>query len=57
MNKQAFYNSIRASLFSGRLTSKQVEGINFKLDAFDRLKITDDRWKAYMLTSGEQTSI
>ncbi len=51
MNKQAFYNSIRASLFNGRLTPKQVEGINFKLDAFDRLKITDDRWRAYMLAT------
>ena len=51
MNKQAFYNSIRASLFNGRLTSKQVEGINFKLDAFDRLKITDDRWRAYILAT------
>lgn len=51
MNKQAFYNSIRASLFNGRLTSKQVEGINLKLDAFDRLKITDDRWRAYMLAT------
>ena len=51
MNKQAFYNSIRTSLFNGRLTPKQVEGISFKLDAFDRLKITDDRWRAYMLAT------
>lgn len=51
MNKQAFYNSIRASLFNGRLTPKQVEGINFKLDAFDRAGITDDRWRAYMLAT------
>lgn len=57
MNKQAFYNSIKTSLFKGRLTSKQVEGINFKLDAFDRLKITDDRWRAYMLaTSYHETA-
>lgn len=51
MNRQAFYNSIRTSLFNGRLTSKQVEGINSKLDAFDRAGITDDRWRAYMLAT------
>lgn len=57
MNRQTFYNSIRASLFNGRLTLKQVKGINFKLDAFDRLKITDDRWRAYMLaTSYHETA-
>lgn len=57
MNRQAFYNSIRASLFNGRLTAKQVEGINFKLDAFDKAGITDDRWRAYMLaTSYHETA-
>lgn len=57
MNYNVFYNSIRASLFNGRLTSRQVEGINFKLDAFDKAGITDNRWKAYMLaTSYHETA-
>lgn len=57
MNRQIFFNEIRSSLFSGRLTQSQVEGINFKLDAFDRINITDDRWKAYMLaTSYHETA-
>lgn len=57
MNYNVFYNSIRASLFNGRLTQKQVEGINFKLDAFNQSGIRDNRWKAYMLaTSYHETA-
>lgn len=57
MNRQIFFNEIRSSLFSGRLTQSQVDGINFKLDAFDRINITDDRWRAYMLaTSYHETA-
>ena len=57
IDKDYFFSSIRTSLFSGRLTPKQVEGINFKLDAFDKAGITDNRWKAYMLaTSYHETA-
>ena len=56
MNRQAFYNEIRGSLF-GRLTQSQVDGINFKLDAFDKAGIKDNRWRAYMLaTSYHETA-
>lgn len=57
MNSTAFFNSIKASLFNGRLTQKQVEGINFKLEAFNQSGIRDNRWKAYMLaTSYHETA-
>lgn len=57
MNKDRFYDEIRASLFNGRLSQSQVDGINAKLDAFDRFGIRDDRWRAYMLaTSYHETA-
>lgn len=57
MNRQVFFNEIRSSLFSGRLTKSQVDGINFKLDAFDKAGIKDSRWRAYMLaTSYHETA-
>lgn len=46
-----FFNSIRQSLFNGRLTQSQVDGINFKLAAFRSNRITDLRWQAYMLAT------
>ena len=57
MNSTAFFNSIKASLFNGRLNQAQVNGINFKLDAFNQSGIRDNRWKAYMLaTSYHETA-
>lgn len=57
MNRSKFFNEIRTSLFNGRLSQSQVDGINFKLDAFDDFRICDDRWKAYMLaTSYHETA-
>lgn len=39
------------------MTQSQIDGVNFKLDAFDRAGITDDRWRAYMLaTSYHETA-
>lgn len=57
MDRDGFFDEIRASLFQGRLSQSQVDGINAKLDAFDRFGIRDDRWKAYMLaTSYHETA-
>jgi len=57
MNRSKFFNEIRTSLFNGRLSQSQVDGINFKLDAFDDFRICDDRWRAYMLaTSYHETA-
>ena len=51
MNRQTFISEINPALFSGRITQSQIEGINFKLDAFDKFQISDVRWRAYMLAT------
>jgi putative chitinase len=57
MNRQVFFDEIRHSLFSDRITQSQVEGINFKLTAWERSGLTDIRWLAYMLaTSYHETA-
>lgn len=57
MDKERFFNEIRASLFNGRLSQSQVDGINAKIDTFDRFGVRDDRWRAYMLaTSYHETA-
>lgn len=57
MNKKLFYDTIRTSLFGGRLTQKQVEGIDFKLEAWNNSGLQDIRWLAYMLaTSYHETA-
>ena len=57
MNRQVFFDEIRHSLFSDRITQSQVEGINFKLAAWERSGLTDIRWLAYMLaTSYHETA-
>lgn len=57
MNRQVFFDEIRHSLFSDRIIQSQVEGINFKLDAWEKSGLTDIRWLAYMLaTSYHETA-
>lgn len=57
MNRRVFFDGIRSTLFSGQLTQRQIEGISFKLDAWDRSGLTDIRWLAYMLaTSYHETA-
>lgn len=51
INKKLFYDSIRASLFAGKLTESQVSGIESILQGFDKWKICDLRWQAYMLAT------
>ena len=51
MNRQIFFNEIRSSLFGGRVTKSQVDGINFKLNAWEQSGLTDSRWLAYMLAT------
>ena len=57
MDKDIFYLEIGKSLFSGRLSSAQQDGIEVKIEAFDRHGIEDERWRAYMLaTSYHETA-
>lgn len=57
MNRSIFFSEIRSPLFAGRITQNQVEGINFKLTAWDKSGYIDIRWLAYMLaTSYHETA-
>lgn len=50
MNRTLFFSGIR-DLFGGRLTELQVKGIEAILDEWDRLRMGDLRWLAYMLAT------
>lgn len=57
MNRQIFIDEVERSLFSSRITQSQIEGINFKLAAWEKSELTDIRWLAYMLaTSCHETA-
>lgn len=57
MNRQTFISLITPALFSGRITQSQIEGIDFKLAAWEKSGLTDIRWLAYMLaTSYHETA-
>lgn len=57
MNRQVFFDEIRHSLFSDRITQNQIDGLNFKLTACEKSGLTDIRWLAYMLaTSYHETA-
>ena len=57
MNRQVFFDEIRHSLFSDRITQNQIDGLNFKLAAWEKSGLTDIRWLAYMLaTSYHETA-
>ena len=57
MNNHKFLNEIEKTLFNGKLTERQRQGINYKLKAFDKHDIIDYRWRAYMLaTSFHETA-
>jgi putative chitinase len=49
IDRKAFFAGIRVSPFPGKLTSGQVAGISAILDEWERRKLSDLRWLAYML--------
>ena len=50
INRQFFFEQVRATLFTGRLSQKQVEGTTGILDAWESAHANkDDRWLAYAL--------
>lgn len=51
INRQKFYDSIRNSIFGGKLSVNQVNGTNVILDEWDRVGFADLRWLAYMLAT------
>lgn len=51
MNRSAFYASVRASLFAGKLTQDQVNGTNYLLDAIEAEGDIERNHAAYMLAT------
>ena len=48
IDRSIFFNSVRSSLFNGSLSQKQVDGMNFMLDVYERdYNWPDLRWIAY----------
>lgn len=51
VNRKTFFNYVRRAPFGGKLTTAQVEGMGKILDEWERRKMTDGRWLAYMLAT------
>jgi hypothetical protein len=51
MNQQLFLQEINKALFRCRMISRQRQGILYKLAAFDKFEVTDNRWMSYMLAT------
>lgn len=51
INRKNFFDSIRGSLFNGRFSQPQVEGLDAILDRWEASGLTDLRWLAYMLAT------
>src|SRR4051812_5513730 len=51
-NREVFFDKVRASLFAGKLSQGQVDGMNFDLDVWEARHAGEDiRWLAYCLAS------
>lgn len=51
MQRSRFYSAVRASLFAGKLTQAQVEGMEAILNEWEKTGQTDPRWLAYILAT------
>lgn len=49
IDRKAFFAGIRQGPFPGKLTAGQVKGTSAILDEWERRRLTDYRWLAYML--------
>lgn len=49
IDRDKFFAGVRASLFAGKLSQSQVDGMTAILDEWDASGLTDLRWLAYML--------
>ena len=50
INRKFFFDHARMSLFNGKFSQKQVEGLNFIIDVWEQDHADwDDRWLAYAL--------
>jgi glycosyl hydrolase family 19 (putative chitinase) len=52
INRKFFFDNVRSHLFDGKLSQKQVDGLNAILGEWDAKHAKkDDRWLAYMLAT------
>jgi predicted chitinase len=51
MDRSKFYDAVRTSLFAGKLSHAQVEGMDAVLNEWEAEGLTDQRWLAYMLAT------
>lgn len=51
MNRTTFYDAVRQPLFSGKIAEKQLAGMEALLNEWERQKLTDLRWLAYILAT------
>ncbi len=51
VDRVKFYDSVRQSLFKGKILPKQFEGLECVLNEFEKQNMTDDRWLAYILAT------
>jgi len=49
IDRKKFFDGVRQQPFYGKLTKGQVQGMSAILDEWERRKLTDLRWLAYML--------
>ena len=51
INRRFFYDTVRLTLFDGRMRQTQVNGMNVFLDYWENSFASNDRWLAYMLAT------
>lgn len=51
MNRKIFFDQVRGTVFVGFLSDDQVSGMDAVLNEWDRRKLSDIRWLAYMLAT------
>lgn len=51
INRKHFFDSVRDSLFKGKLSNTQVSGMDAILNEWEKRGLTDERWLAYMLAT------
>lgn len=51
IDRSAFFDGVRGSVFNGALTQRQVDTLNLFLDEWERRGLSDLRWLAYIMAT------